>query len=259
MQRHHHRIIAYTLTGAIIAALSVQYINYRYQPATEYAPINYRVPVESAIKNTSEKTVKHSVIPTPSDVPKILLLKVPFTPQAPTANWDELHNEACEEASAIMTERYFAGDSRATLPPQEVEDQLNILTQWENNHFGYHLDIDSQETAQMIKEVYGLQAKIILNFTEDDIKKELSQNHIVLLPSNGKLLGNPNFRSPGPPYHMLVLKGYTATQFITNDPGTRKGQNYPYTFATLYHANGIFDHATHSVDLKKKNIIVVWK
>src|SRR5688572_5442442 len=42
-------------------------------------------------------------------LPKTLLLKVPFTPQAPTANWDELHNEACEEASSLMAAAYFNG------------------------------------------------------------------------------------------------------------------------------------------------------
>src|SRR3954467_10835183 len=39
-------------------------------------------------------------------LPRTLLLKVPFTPQAPTANWDELHNEACEEASSLMAGLY---------------------------------------------------------------------------------------------------------------------------------------------------------
>src|SRR3989344_4828168 len=33
-------------------------------------------------------------------------LKVPFTSQAPTGNWDLPYQEACEEASALMAIRY---------------------------------------------------------------------------------------------------------------------------------------------------------
>ena len=39
----------------------------------------------------------------------------------------------------------------------------------------------------------------------------------------------PNFTPPGPVYHMLVVKGYDAQNFITNDVGTRKGESYTYT------------------------------
>ena len=50
----------------------------------------------------------------------------------------------------------------------------------------------------MIIANYGLQAKIITDVTEDNIKKELAQNHLVLLPANGQLLGNPNYKTTGP-------------------------------------------------------------
>ncbi len=192
-------------------------------------------------------------------LPKTFSLKIPFTPQAPTANWDEIHNEACEEASAIMVYKYFSGDTRANLPAEEVETEISKLVEWEKNTFGYFLDINSEETVRLIKEVYGLNAKIIYDVTEKNIKEELVQNHAVILPANGQMLGNPNFRRPGPPYHMLVIKGYDQSGFITNDPGTRKGLNYPYTYDTLYAANGDFNHDTHSVDTSKKMLIVVWK
>ncbi len=218
------------------------------------AKIDTRIPLQTAPSSTS----------TPP-APKSFLLKVPFTPQAPTVNWDQLHGEACEEASSIMAAAYFGAmqngshQTDITLPPALVEDQLTKLTQWEQDHFVYYLDINSEETAQMVENVYGLKTKILSDYTQNTIKDELLQNHVVLLPANGVKLGNPNFRSPGPPYHMLVLRGYTSTAIITNDPGTRNGLDYSYSFNTLYNANGDFDHSSHSVDLKNKNIIVVWK
>ena len=38
-------------------------------------------------------------------------LAVPFQPQAPFANWDMPYQEACEEASLIMADAYFAGQA----------------------------------------------------------------------------------------------------------------------------------------------------
>ena len=54
-------------------------------------------------------------------------------------------------------------------------------------------------------------------------------------------MGNPFFTGEGPLYHMLVLRGYTTTTFIANDPGTRHGENYQYTFDVLMNAIGDWD------------------
>ncbi len=188
-----------------------------------------------------------------------LLLKVPFTAQAPTGNWDTIHNEDCEEASAVMANSYYYGPSDAKLETSYVEGQLTRLTDWEQENFGYHLDINSQETVRMIEANFNLHAEVITNVTEKEIKNQLAQNHLILIPVNGQMIGNPNYKQPGPKYHMLLIRGYTSSAIITNDPGTRNGLNYSYSFNTLYNANGNYDHSTESVDLSQKNIIVVWK
>jgi hypothetical protein len=184
---------------------------------------------------------------------------VPFTPQAPTGNWDELHNEACEEASAIMTAAFFAGDKRATLPATEVEASIAKLTAWQDTNLGYHLDSTAAETAQMIQAVYGLTTTLVHEFTEADIKQALAQGKVVILPVDGRLIRNPNYKVPGPKYHMLVIRGYTSTSLITNDSGTRKGENYTYTFTTLNNATVDWNHATNDIDPSKSVIIVISK
>ncbi len=191
-----------------------------------------------------------------TELPRTAQLSVPFTPQAPTANWDELHNESCEEASSIMAHAFFTNIS--SLPAEYVESELTALTAWEDTQFGYHLDIDTNETATLLKEFYKLNAEI-KPLSKNAIKQALSENKLVLLAAHGQLLKNPYFKQPGPPYHMLVITGYTEDTFITNDPGTKRGYNYPYTYDILYKSSGTWSHDLHAVDLNIKNIIIVSK
>lgn len=193
----------------------------------------------------------------PQALPSNFNLPVPFTTQAPTANWDELHNEACEEASVLMANAFFQGDKRNMLPPSEVEKGIEKLTKWQQNTLGYHLSIDSQETVRMITSVYGLRAEVVNSFTEDTLKRALTQNKLVLVPANGRLLGNPYFQTPGPIYHMFVIKGYDEKSFITNDPGTKRGQDYRYTFKTIKNAVGDYNHDTKETDPRKPALIIV--
>jgi len=195
----------------------------------------------------------------PKKVPDKFLLQVPFTVQAPTANWDEMHNEACEEASAIMVAAYFSGDTRKVLPASEVEKQLADLAEWEEKTFGYSLNTTTEETAQMIREVYHLKADLIEDFTEEDIKNALLEKKMVIIPVNGRKLGNPYFRQPGPIYHMFVIRGYTKEKMITNEPGTKRGENYPYSFATIKNAGADWNHKTNTIDEEKSVMIVVSK
>ncbi|HEX3100096.1 MAG TPA: hypothetical protein VHQ41_03980 [Patescibacteria group bacterium] len=190
------------------------------------------------------------------NLPAKFQLTVPFTAQAPTANWDELHNQACEEASAIMTNAFFAGIS--SLPPATVEKEIDSLTKWQQDNFGYNLSINTQETVQMIQANFPLNAEIV-NVSEQTIKQALVENKLVIFPGNGQMLNNPNFKTPGPVYHMLVITGYNGDTFVTNDPGTRNGFNYKYSYSTLEAANGNWDKYQEKVNLSDKKIIIVSK
>lgn len=258
MAAKHKRLVALVsffilaIAGAVFA---VHWINQRYAATVAVTP----TPTPPA-QNLPPPQASPLTPPPSSTVPKSKLLSVPFTPQAPTANWDELHNEACEEASAIMAHAYFSGITQQDkLDPNFVETELAKITDWEKQTFGYYLDINSTETARLLEEIYGLTAEVRTSFTENTIKEELAKGNLILFPAAGRLLGNPNFRAPGPPYHMVVIKGYTQANFITNDPGTRNGQSYPYSYEVLYNANGEWDHQEHAVNINNKSIIIVSK
>jgi len=193
--------------------------------------------------------------PTLISLPPSINLGVPFTSQAPFANWDEVHEETCEEASLLMVARYKKGQTIDS--PSDADQELLKLVDFENKIFGYYKDTTAEETARIGKEYYGFKKpRVVYEFTVDTIKRELAAGNPIIVPAAGRQLGNPYFTSPGPIYHMLVIRGYTADgKFITNDPGTRRGEGYLYKFDTVM--NAIHDWNGGDVVNGKKVIIVL--
>lgn len=246
------------ITAVVFATAAFYYINSKTPSVLNYNDqlgMSATTTGNGSLSFQNQATVATS---TPAES-SVLNLPIPFTSQAPTANWDLAHNQDCEEASALMANAYLTGNTNVLLAASQVETEMNNLNSWEDSHLGYHLDTTAAETAQMIQGFYGLQTKVFLDYTLQDIKNQLNQHHVVILPVNGQIIGNPNYTQPGPIYHMLVVRGYTANGLVTNDSGTRRGQNYPYAFETLHNAGADWDHNTNTIDQSKKVMIVVWK
>lgn len=190
----------------------------------------------------------------PVEIPAEFNLEVPFTTQSPFAEWTEQDNESCEEAAALIVHYYWQEN---TFTQQTAKDELQTIVDFENDYFGFYKDTTAEQTAEFIRELWGYErVEVEYDITIDDIKREVAQGRPVILPTAGRMLGNPNFRSPGPLYHMLVVRGWTDEMMITNDPGTRKGENYQYEPEVLY--NAIHDWNDGDPDNGRKAMIVVW-
>lgn len=208
----------------------------------------------SPIKSIPTSTPQPS--PTSSTLPSAYMINnVPFAPQAPYGNWDELHDEACEEAVLTIADYYSTGRN---LTADIMENEIKKMVAWEINYFGSHKDLTSFETADMGQKFYGLNFKVRKVSSMDDIKKEISQNHLVIVPTAGRLLGNPNFRSPGPIYHMLVISGYDGNQIITQDVGTRNGKNYIYHEKVLFNAIHDWNGTPENIEGGQKAMLTVF-
>jgi hypothetical protein len=164
--------------------------------------------------------------------PESLLIQVPFAPQAPFAVWDPLHEEACEEMALIMVRHFLHGSS---LSLQEAETEVQALVAWETEN-GYGYDVSAKELGDIASAFYGLRYRVLTNVTADTLRAELAAGNPVLIPAAGQTLGNPYFSGAGPLYHMLVVTGYTKDGFITNDPGTKRGEKYFYSEKILVNA-----------------------
>lgn len=183
-------------------------------------------------------------------------LDIPFVSQAPHKVWDAEHEDFCEEAAALMAASYVNGDNTVT-DIDVAEAALQKAKAWENATFGYFESTTAVQTAQMLREHFGMTAvSIQTNPTEKQIKAWVADGKAVVVPSAGRMLGNPNFKGEGPLYHMLVIKGYTADgTFITNDPGTRKGADYLYAPSVIM--NAMHDWNNGDVPNGAKVVIIV--
>ena len=164
-------------------------------------------------------------------------LKVPFVSQAPFAAWDHKDEEACEEAALLMAHRYYTG--RSISNKDDARSGIDQIIEWEKaNLGGVWESTTAAEVARIAKGMLGYQgAHTIANPDVDTIKAAVSAGNPVLVPAAGRELHNPFFKQPGPLYHMLVIKGYDENEFITNDPGTRRGADYRYKYTTVLTAN----------------------
>ena len=219
----------------------------------EEANANIEIAADDSFEGSEQEVLGAATQKKP--VPAEINLKVPFTPQAPHANWELPYGEACEEASVLMVHYYF---EKKTFTKESADKEIKKLVDFQNKKYGFYKDSTADETARFIKDYWKYKKVRVLPATIDAIKQELAAGRPVIIPAAGRLLGNPNFRRPGPLYHMLVVKGYTKDgKFITNDPGTRRGANYIYDQKVLM--NAIHDWNGGDVNNGKKVIIVVDK
>lgn len=158
------------------------------------------------------------------------VLAVPFLSQAPLKIWDALHEDACEEASLMMAKAYRNKDrfSNIRLADKELQGVVRL-----GEKLGQGISISLADLAVLSEKRYSIKAEVKSLKSMDDIRREIDAGRPVIVGAAGKLLKNPNFKNGGPVYHMLVIKGYDDKGFITNDPGTRKGESYYYTEAVL--------------------------
>lgn len=166
-----------------------------------------------------------------------ILLNVPFADQAPHKNWNEPYQEACEEASIIMANRFVNNDQTMDLKKDFIDQEILKMVTWQEKNMGGHYDLGVEETLNLFQKFYNYQGgKIVSIDSIDDIKRILSNKNIIIAPTYGRALNNPNFTAPGPVYHMLVIKGFDKINFITNDPGVWQGKNFTYSYQNLFDA-----------------------
>lgn len=184
------------------------------------------------------ETVSPVAIAVQKQLPESVLIPVPFAPQAPEHNWDQPWQDACEEAVILMLHAFHRGYS---VSPLFVKDEILKMVAEEDKR-GWGLSIEIEKIAELYAwydntgQTGDDAVDILFDPTVDDLKRLLASGRPILAVVAGKELSNPHFRNGGPLYHTLIIRGYTPTTFITNDPGTRFGNGFAYTHEDLLSA-----------------------
>ncbi len=202
------------------------------------------------------KKATPKVLPRAIDV-EFVNLNIPFISQAPFAIWDELHDHACEEAAIIMVYYYLFGKE---LTQNAGEKEILSMVDWQIENWGGHFDLSAKQIVELFRIYYDYQnIELVYDYGVEDIKKELAIGNPTVVPAAGRALGNPYFTLPGPEYHVLVIKGYDdkKSEFIVNDPGTKRGADFRYNYQVLQ--NAIHDFNQGDVLNGRKVIIIVEK
>jgi hypothetical protein len=191
---------------------------------------------------------------------KVLIDNVPFTTQAPLGDWaDSRQQNGCEEASALMAVRWALGQN---LTKDEALKEITGISDWLSKKYGEYRDVSAQDTVDWIFKDYFKYNKVTLvhDITVNNIIEELAKGNLIVTPMNGQMMHNPNYKAPGPPRHMIVIRGYDPTikEFITNDPGTRNGELYRYDATILYAAIRDYPTGYHEIinEIEKDMIVI---
>jgi hypothetical protein len=204
-----------------------------------------------------------TIIPTPTTSKKLIYIEnLSFSAQAPFGDWkDPLQQDGCEEASAIVAVSW-AMDKKFT--KTEALEMIKKISAYEVENYGQARDTSAFDThKRIIKGYFEYEnSRVEEVLTADQIVSRLSQGNLVIVPANGQELHNPFFTAPGPDRHMLVIRGYDfeKKEFITNEVGTRQGENYRYTKDILFSAIRDYPTGDHlPIINSSKKAILVWK
>lgn len=146
-------------------------------------------------------------------------LGVPFIPQVPPGTWSETKN--CGQTSSLMAYSFY---DETTPTVQGIKD----IDTWLNSRFGdpinnwngaYQTTTKLETLAKEYGGKYGVfpYSYKASGWTVARVKQEIDAGHPVIVAVTGAPLG----QSYGG--HFLVVKGYTSTGIITNDPGRTNG------------------------------------
>ncbi|MEK7649048.1 MAG: C39 family peptidase [Patescibacteria group bacterium] len=202
------------------------------------------------------------LIPLHVSAKEIFFPNVPFTSQAPLGEWKDARlQNGCEEASVIMALTWVQNEK---LTRSAAQKEIIALSDFQKKKYGSFVDTSPHDTeVRLIRGYYtysATQTKLIK--TIGDLIHELARDAILLIQVDGRILKNPYYTGQGPEHHMLVVVGYdqATKEFITNDPGTKRGEHFRYPEKRFFKA--INDYPTGDHQKRKgiqKHMIVVSK
>jgi hypothetical protein len=243
-------LIVIAILGAISAGGYLAYKLTKYQKEAAPAAVEITKIQQKATQQATQETGTQQ----PSvNLPEELNLKMTFYPQAPFGDWSLPWQEACEEASILLVANEYLGKNWTL---DQFNTEILNMVDWEKINLGDYLDSNVKEMVRILTDYLGLKAIVYDDPTYEDVQKVLARGHFIIMPFDGKKIGNPFYKNGGPVYHVMVIKGYKpGEKIITSDVGTSRGENYVYAWKTLQ--NAMHDYAVPMSAGAKRMIEVI--
>ncbi len=169
-------------------------------------------------------------------LPTETTINVPFTSQAPSGDWSEPWQNACEETSIYMIASFYAGDE---IKQADAITHIREILAVKKTDLTVSKDESLQSIAQLI-DALGLpwKTEIVYDPSVEDLKTELAQNNPIIVPVYAPALSSTYSAAEGADYHVIVLTGYDDTDgvFIINDPGRSSGESLRVAYDTFMNA-----------------------
>jgi hypothetical protein len=195
----------------------------------------------------------------PVNLPTAVILPVPFTDQAPLANWAD-RQHTCEEASIVMVDRYLRGDhSGGQIDAHTADAAINQITAWKPAQ-----DLTTLQVGELAQKYLGWAYKVLPS-DRLTMKQQLALGRPLIVGVRTHGLGNPTYPGYRDHYeqagwsvsHYLVVIGYDQSDgFILNDPGLTRGQHYRISYDQLMHAVDDLDQAYPDLNMGRVFVVL---
>jgi hypothetical protein len=179
-----------------------------------------------------------SASPSPAPIPAAFRNRVPYTPQAPFANWDAAHEHYCTAADLVMVDQFYHGDARDRIPPAEADAKMTSVIAWDRRQWPGVVTFSLTQVALAGKTLFGMQPTI-QPVSFEAVQRQVAAGHPVLvaLMTHGAPGGAAiaPYYGPADVHHVILITGYDAARGLVyaNDPGFMQGQSYAYAWSSL--------------------------
>ncbi|MCX5991088.1 MAG: C39 family peptidase [Chloroflexi bacterium] len=148
---------------------------------------------------------------------------MPFKAQVPPGSWAETNN--CGQTSSLMVFSYWNGTVPTEQGIKDIDDWL--YTKYGDPVNGYNGSISTTTKLESLAREYGgFSTYKASGWDLNRLKRELDAGHPVIVAVIAGRLSNRSYTYSGG--HFVVVKGYSSTHVICNDPGTSGGHDKYY-------------------------------
>lgn len=194
--------------------------------------------------------------PSPTPLPARVLLQVPFTTQAPLADWAQ-HQESCEAATLTMLVHYWQHDSSVVIDPQVADASIRQIDTWKPQ-----ADLTDTMLGDLAQQHFGYVYRTVPNDPQS-IAEQLSAGRPLIAEVRTHGLGNPHYPGYSTHYeqagwsvpHFVLIIGYDSSGVWLNDAGITLGRGYHISYDQLTHA--IDDLNANYQALANGNVLLV--